>query len=517
VTESSEIEVKDRAVLVQQGDELSEFVELLNELEVPIDICRNAMPTEKQLASAAIAVLPGSRLIEAGAQNLSRWPRTIAVIDDSSKTLASHLNRLGVAMVIRRPIHPRTMRLLLLHEIYRGPERRNRKRTLIGHPVRIGSGLFKQRATLLDLSPSGARIELPNAPKIGSKLRILIGKDLTLGKPLKLDAKVVRCIRPSGGKGREEGEIGIALINPRRQSKAIRSILDRFLSGPASWNGKLDTPEPPPSVTVQPTVQSAEEPPPLSEEIDPSESARRLPPSFTSSSRPPEKTQAAEESIEVRPAASPGQDSEERSDPVIVTAGPVVEARENDHTRQSDSTAGTDSGETAAEEEAEEARPPERRSDPRIPYDRRVVALGEEAARVLVGRDLSQGGMRIASNEYVAIGDVLRVALHSGDDMEPLIVLADALRNDGDNGTVLSFQALSNAQRDGLEKIIASCTSIHANSNEGGEGAEAGGPIVFGEMLETVKRATQSIDSEEDIDAHLDSIFDTGESVEDVR
>ncbi len=40
------------------------------------------------------------------------------------------------------------------------------------------------------------------------------------------------------------------------------------------------------------------------------------------------------------------------------------------------------------------------------------MALGEEAARGLVGRDLSQGGMRLAAKDAVDLGDVLRVALH---------------------------------------------------------------------------------------------------------
>jgi len=123
------------------------------------------------------------------------------------------------AMVIRRPIHPRTLRLVLLHEIYQGPERRRRKRTLIGHPIRVGAGLFKQRATLLELSDTGARLELPKAPQVGSKLHLLIGKDLTQGKPLKLQAKVVRGIGAPGENGRQDAVIGVAIVDPRKHHK----------------------------------------------------------------------------------------------------------------------------------------------------------------------------------------------------------------------------------------------------------------------------------------------------------
>ena len=128
----------------------------------------------------------------------------MAVVDGASKTMLAHLNRVGASLVIRRPIHPRTLRLALLHELYRGPERRKRKRTHIGHPIRVGAGLFKQRATLLELSDTGARVELPKEPKVGMKLNLLLGKELTLGKPLKLTAKVVRGIRAPGENGMPE-------------------------------------------------------------------------------------------------------------------------------------------------------------------------------------------------------------------------------------------------------------------------------------------------------------------------
>ena len=82
--------------------------------------------------------------------------------------MLAQLSPVGASLVIRCPIHPRTLRLVLLHKVYRGPERRRRKRTLIGHPVRVGTGLFKQRATLLELLDTGARIQLPKAPKVGS-------------------------------------------------------------------------------------------------------------------------------------------------------------------------------------------------------------------------------------------------------------------------------------------------------------------------------------------------------------
>lgn len=501
MSESSNQQANDRAIVIQRGNELSEFVALLAELGVPTEICSGALPTADQLRGAAVVVIPSKRLAESGTPNLSFWPRTVAVVDDSSKTLISHLNRLVAALVVRRPIHPRTLRLLLLHEIYRGPERRRRKRILIGHPVRIGVGLFKQRATLLELSPGGARIELPTAPKIGSKLTILIGKDLTQAKPLKLQAKVIRCIRPSGERARANAEIGVCLIDPRNQAKTIRGILDRFATGPASWSGAIAEQAPASVATAAPrpktqpaTIVNAPVAGPASAELasrgefDPEVSPRRLPPSTP------------------MPVAANHDSSGEATAAGALDAPLDVEADLYE----------TDS--IASEDAAPEVKRPERRRETRIPYERRVVALGEEAARVLVGRDLSQGGMRIAANDSVDLGDVLRVALHCGTELEPVIVMAKAERDDGDHGTVLTFQDVSDNQRTHLEKIIASSSPIESavaghNPNE----QTQAGSIVLGEMIETVKKgpgpSPDWVDTEDQIEAHLDSIFDTDQPV----
>jgi hypothetical protein len=170
----------------------------------------------------------------------------------------------------------------------------------------------------------------------------------------------------------------------------------------------------------------------------------------------------------------------------------------------------------------------DRRQETRIPYDQRIVALGEEAARVLVGRDLSRGGMRIAATPSVAIGDVLRVALHSGAQTEPIVITARALRDDGEDGLILSFDDLSPTQAEQLEKIIECGLPVHASSEEFQDPDITNPSIVVAEMIETLSsnetndgRPGKSLDdvlcanveSDAEIDAHLDSVFDTGESI----
>ena len=509
MTESSNADVEGRAVVVQRTNELSECVRILEELGIPTEILTGGLPTADQLVGASVVVLHASRLAETGTPNLSLWPRTIAVVDEASKTMLAHINRLGVALTVRRPIHPRTLRLLLLHEIYRGPERRRKPRILIGHPIKVAAGLFTRRATLLELSSGGARIELPYTPKVGSKVKLYVGKDLTLTKPIKLQAKVVRCIRPSGENGRSEAEVGVALLDPKREAKIIHAILERFATGPASWQGKIDSPASSAGQTPVAAGASAASP------DDSASQERSLPPSV--SSLPPARTapSAPEPVAEVQSESSPEPDVETAVDAAVEDAAAPEEHAPVES--EINTTVIVDEDESE-EPRAVFAMPPpdedsdERRRDPRIPYDRRVVALGEEAARVLVGRDLSQGGMRIAASDAVDLGDTLRVALHCGTEMEPLVLLATADRDDGEEGTVLGFHDLTDGQKDHLEKIIANSSPIQSATDEDDPNARTGS-IVLGEMIETVKkgptRPPEAIETEEQIDAHLDSIFDT--------
>ena len=178
-------------------------------------------------------------------------------------------------------------------------------------------------------------------------------------------------------------------------------------------------------------------------------------------------------------------DAEVAVDAYAVEVEVAEPAKVDDHCERSET---SDLRETAEEASIWES---ERRRGARVPYDRRIVALDEEAARVLVGRDLSRGGMRIATNPSVRIGDVLRIALHSGSQSNPVMVIAKASRDDG-NGMILTFDDLSPAQLDQLEKIIGSDHSVHAKAEDFETLGVSTDGIVIAEMIETVSPTSDS-------------------------
>jgi hypothetical protein len=121
----------------------------------------------------------------------------------------------------------------------------------------------------------------------------------------------------------------------------------------------------------------------------------------------------------------------------------------------------------------------ERRLQERHTLTRRIVALGDEAARVLIGRDISVGGMRIDSTPGFAMGDRLKVAIHVRADGRPLVVSAEIARDDGPEGIALRFVDLSPAARAYLEEMVFALPTI-VESNSSNE--DAG--LVVSEVVE---------------------------------
>lgn len=543
----------ERVIVCQRGRELADVAELLTQLGAQVEVVSGPLPALEKMAAAALVVISGQRLGEQKSPPVRRWRRTLAIVDDAGKTLSAHLARIGVGMIVRRPIDPRTLRLILLHELYRGPERRVKRRVMIGQSIRAGVGLFKQAATLLELSRTGARIGLPNPPRPGSTIQLVLGKELTGSKPIKAQARVVRVIGGPPSASANTSEIGVSFIDPKAElALPLQTILDRYSNGVSLSPVVGTSPRSPgdvsatrpatpalreaparaastasavrPSSGIRPpgdkgavaqarTSASRPTPPggasraPRSGAIEPE--IRRLPPSFSpdvvvaassASARLPEPADSPAPSPSPPPTveiASPSFTPDASGICVdVITSDAFFEPLEGDESdldfelELDDELTFEPLGPLPGDETNPEASHPEasesendggdRRGAARVPYARRVVALDEQAARVVVGRDLSYGGLRIEANPDLAIGDVLKLALHAGIETEPLVVLAAIERDEGERGLVLVFAELTSGQRERLEKILAASSSIESARDGDAEGADG---IIVGELL----------------------------------
>lgn len=95
---------------------------------------------------------------------------------------------------------------------------------------------------------------------------------------------------------------------------------------------------------------------------------------------------------------------------------------------------------------------PNRRGTPRIPFPHRVVAHDQDATRILIGRDLSVGGMLVDTHPELTIGKTLRIAVHLNDGSAT--VRARVLRDDGSRGVALRFVDVTKGDEELLLKMI---------------------------------------------------------------
>jgi hypothetical protein len=433
------------------------------------------------------------------------WPRSpdgtarpirIAVAYEDSAAARSALRNMGFTYLVRPPIHPVALRLLLLRALYRGDERRSAVRVPVGVDVSLRSGLRRRDALLADLSRGGCRLVTERALPAGAKVTIhlpatLMGDDANLG----LAGRILRCERDAHAL--LDGGFSIA-VRFHPPSDADRQRLERMLSrrdmqlGPAEGDGARVHPlrtadAPAPEPTAPSPAASETKPAPAGAAAEPARSPGRAARPKPSATAPPEpgpqapparatprrsskrKTDAplSRYAQAGRNAPPPGGEgaSEAEAPPAPVapsaSAAPTGPQRggpaPENPSEPGDAAAGVPRlGATLINRGKRRAPPPDRRRHPRAVYDRRVIAEAAAAMhRMLLGRDLGAGGMRVDHHPDLRVGARVRLALYDAAREAPLVVDAVVARDDGPHGFGLQFLGLTPELAVRLEAIVA--------------------------------------------------------------
>jgi len=98
---------------------------------------------------------------------------------------------------------------------------------------------------------------------------------------------------------------------------------------------------------------------------------------------------------------------------------------------------------------------------PRGVYDKEVPIFGSDNY-VLIGRDLSQGGLRVDPHPALKIGATLGLVLGGATDAEPVRVDARVIRDDGKNGVALHFDWIEPGSEKRLRFLIEQLPAIEA-------------------------------------------------------
>ncbi len=108
-----------------------------------------------------------------------------------------------------------------------------------------------------------------------------------------------------------------------------------------------------------------------------------------------------------------------------------------------------------------------------------------DAERVLIGRDLSRGGMRVDPTPAISAGEQVRLAIEGGPDIEPVVLSATVTRDDGEGGLALRFEWIEDGGQERLDEIVRSLPAIEAS---GSDASQEGEGVVMTQILPQVLR-----------------------------
>ena len=362
-------------VLVVDDGELDDIRAVLDELGAEFAHLRGgAVPTAIDPPSQLFIATP-RRAMLAKMWLASALPVKIGVVTEDSNTLRGMLKRMGFDLLIRRPVHPYALRLVLLKALYTGRERRNGARFPIGSTLSFRSAMRRKQGVLADLSLRGARLLVPRPLKKGAGITLLLEKELTGGRPLSLRGRVTRV----SDEPEESDKYVVGLVFDKLskdQTTRLRQVLKLSADGP----------------------------------------------------------------VQLTDAASIEASAESDTTPVAAAGAPD-----------------------------------DRRKHSRAAFSREVVQLDDEASSVLLGRDISIGGMRVECDGDLSVGDQLRLAVYGGPREDPFILRGEVVRQESANSYGVKFDEMKPAVAGRLEALVARLPAVE--SLEGDE-ADALGSVV---------------------------------------
>ncbi len=363
------------SVLLLHDGELADLAAVIEPLG---GIDRRGNPTESDRTRIwDVVIASAGRMLELHEHLPETSAVRIAVLDGDSKTLRKMLHRIDTDLLVRQPVDHTALRLLILHTLYRGPEKRRTTRVSMGATVCFRIGLRRRTAILAELSTRGCRLMAEQGRHRAAPDRsvaVVLPPEVTNDRrSLSLRGHVMRVSSAEAGT-----DVIAVLFELLRETarKRLQSIVLTHSHGPAVFDH---------AIALQYAAIIPEGSEPQSPDLD-----------------------------------DPADDT-----------------------------------------------PIERRIQERHTQTRRIVALDDEAAQSLIGRDFSVGGMRIEPTPGLSVGDHLEVAVHVRPDGQPLVVLAEIARDDGPEGIALRFVELSPGARAYLEEmVVALPTIIESNSTK---------------------------------------------------
>lgn len=229
-------------VLLLDDGELEDVQETLAELDASYGRIRGGAITPGTPPPRKLLVTTPRRMDAVDLDGADAVVR-IVVVEEDSPTLRAHLRAVGFDYLVRRPVHPEALRLLLMRCLYSGNEKRREPRVPVGLEVSFRTGLLPRRATLADLSTRGCRLLSRSALPIGRRISVKIPQHSGAGGALKVEGAVVRMGLDEhlGPDGPYSAAVAFDSALPGDVRNEIEWILEEQGRGPTTLAGETET------------------------------------------------------------------------------------------------------------------------------------------------------------------------------------------------------------------------------------------------------------------------------------
>ncbi len=223
--------------------ELGIVSDLLTELETPFEHLESPDVDGPLMEPEQLLVTTARRAVEhqyrRGVSALSPRAVWIAFVEGDSPTDRTPLQLNGFDFLVREPVHPAALRLLLQRALYRGQDKRRVSREAFGYQVEFQAASGSASGTLTDLSARGCRLFTQQPPGKEEGVLVRIPAEVALGEVLELSGTVLRS-GPATSEGGEEGDTSLGIsfdpLEPELRRR-LREVLIERSRGPAVLPG----------------------------------------------------------------------------------------------------------------------------------------------------------------------------------------------------------------------------------------------------------------------------------------
>ena len=227
-------------VLLLDDGELVRIRRMLADFEVELEHLRGEVIREDLEEPRDVVIATVKRILALeGSVDLSELPGKpvwIAVHSQDFLPLRVRLRKLGVHFLVQTSVGSEALRLLLMHSVYRGPEKREEPRLPVGSPVDCrDAGDNPFAAELLDLACDGCRLLSKHPLQPETALSVGLPSKLAGGEELSLPGRILRVELHRGSERNlvtvafdELAEEALELLGGILEGKVIGTVVTRL-------------------------------------------------------------------------------------------------------------------------------------------------------------------------------------------------------------------------------------------------------------------------------------------------